>query len=151
MPVTPWVFISNIRSRPSAATTASSVSSINYPRHARSLYLKDEDYRFSYLYGSYVTLTNVEEPDLQRIIEQQLSPLYVSVHATEEQLRTRLLGRRGPPVLELLGRLTAAGIEIHTQVVLCPGINDGAELERPSRICTPCTRGPLAGGCPGRD
>jgi putative radical SAM enzyme (TIGR03279 family) len=101
------------------------------PRGLRpTLYLKDEDYRFSFLYGSYVTLTNVDEEVLQRIIGQHLSPLYVSVHATEEALRTRMLGRRGPPILEMLRRLTAAGIEIHTQVVLCPGINDGAELTR---------------------
>jgi putative radical SAM enzyme (TIGR03279 family) len=96
----------------------------------RTLYVKDEDYRFSYLYGSYVTLTNVTDADIERIIAQRLSPLYVSVHATDEQLRTRLLGRQGPPILELLKRLTGAGIEIHTQVVLCPGINDGRELER---------------------
>lgn len=96
----------------------------------RSLYVKDEDYRFSFLYGAYVTLTNLAEADLARIIEQRLSPLYVSVHATEEQLRTRLLGRQGPPVLDLLQRLTAAGIVVHTQVVLCPGVNDGEDLER---------------------
>jgi putative radical SAM enzyme (TIGR03279 family) len=96
----------------------------------RTLYVKDEDYRFSYLYGSYVTLTNVTEADIERIITQRLSPLYVSVHATDEQLRTRMLGRQGPPILELLKRLAGAGIEIHTQVVLCPGINDGPELAR---------------------
>lgn len=96
----------------------------------RTLYVKDEDYRFSYLYGSYVTLTNVSESDIERIVRQRLSPLYVSVHATDEQLRTRMLGRQGPPILDLLKRLAEAGIEIHTQVVLCPGINDGRELER---------------------
>jgi putative radical SAM enzyme (TIGR03279 family) len=96
----------------------------------RTLYVKDEDYRFSYLYGSYVTLTNVTEVDIERIIRQRLSPLYVSVHATDEQLRSRMLGRQGPPILELLKRLVGAGIEIHTQVVLCPGINDGPELAR---------------------
>jgi putative radical SAM enzyme (TIGR03279 family) len=96
----------------------------------RTLYVKDEDYRFSYLYGSYVTLTNVTDADIERIISQRLSPLYVSIHATDEQLRTRLLGRQGPPILELLKRLTGTGIEIHTQVVLCPGINDGRELDR---------------------
>lgn len=96
----------------------------------RTLYVKDEDYRFSYLYGSYVTLTNVTEADIERIITQRLSPLYVSVHATDEQLRTRMLARQGPPILELLKRLAGAGIEIHTQVVLCPGINDGPELAR---------------------
>jgi len=96
----------------------------------RTLYVKDEDYRFSYLYGSYVTLTNVGEPDIERIIAQRLSPLYVSVHATDDQLRTQMLGRQGPSILELLRRLSGAGIEIHTQVVLCPGINDGSVLER---------------------
>ncbi|ALC16494.1 FeS-binding protein [Desulfuromonas soudanensis] len=96
----------------------------------RTLYVKDEDYRFSYLYGSYVTLTNISDADMERIIEQRLSPLYVSVHATDEELRTRLIGRQGPPVLDLLERLTAAGIEVHTQIVLCPGFNDGAQLER---------------------
>jgi putative radical SAM enzyme (TIGR03279 family) len=96
----------------------------------RTLYVKDEDYRFSYLYGSYVTLTNIGEAEIERIVAQRLSPLYVSVHATDDQLRARLLGRPAPPILDLLRRLTAAGIEIHTQVVLCPGINDGAELAR---------------------
>lgn len=96
----------------------------------RTLYVKDEDYRFSFLYGSYVTLTNVAEADIERIVAQRLSPLYVSVHATDEQLRSRMLGRQGPPILALLKRLAAAGIEIHTQIVLCPGINDGHELER---------------------
>lgn len=96
----------------------------------RTLYVKDEDYRFSYLYGSYVTLTNISDADMVRIIEQRLSPLYVSVHATDEELRARLIGRQGPPVLDLLERLTAAGIEVHTQIVLCPGFNDGAQLER---------------------
>lgn len=96
----------------------------------RTLYVKDEDYRFSYLYGSYVTLTNLREEDVERIITQHLSPLYVSVHATEEQLRTRMLGRQGPPILGLLQKLAEAGIDLHTQVVLCPGFNDGRELER---------------------
>ena len=101
------------------------------PRGMRStLYVKDEDYRFSYLYGSYVTLTNIGEEEIERIVTQKLSPLYVSVHATEEQLRKKLIGRPGPPILDLLKKLTAAGIVIHTQIVLCPGYNDGPELER---------------------
>jgi putative radical SAM enzyme (TIGR03279 family) len=101
------------------------------PRGMRStLYVKDEDYRFSYLYGSYVTLTNIGEEEIERIVTQKLSPLYVSVHATEEQLRQKLIGRPGPPILDLLKKLTTAGIEIHTQIVLCPGYNDGQELER---------------------
>ncbi|PLX84718.1 MAG: DUF512 domain-containing protein [Desulfuromonas sp.] len=95
-----------------------------------TLYVKDEDFRFSFLYGSYITLTNLDEADIQRIIDQHLSPLYVSVHATNDQLRSRLLGVEGPPILDLLRRLTAAGIEVHTQIVLCPGLNDGEELER---------------------
>ncbi len=96
----------------------------------RTLYVKDEDYRFSFLYGAYVTLTNIEDEALDRIIEQRLSPLYVSVHATDDQLREKLLGRRAPPILEVLGRLAAAGITIHTQIVLCPGINDGDDLQK---------------------
>lgn len=104
------------------------------PRGLRpSLYVKDEDYRFSYLYGSYVTLSNVEEEQVQRIIDQRLSPLYVSVHATDDQVRQTLLGRAGPSILKLLQRLTGAGIEIHAQIVLCPGINDGPALERSIR------------------
>lgn len=100
------------------------------PQLRPSLYVKDEDYRFSYLYGAYVTLTNISEPAIERILEQRLSPLFVSVHATDEQLRTRLLGRQGPPILALLQRLCAGGIELHTQIVVCPGINDGDDLER---------------------
>ncbi len=96
----------------------------------RTLYIKDEDYRFSFLYGAYVTLTNIGEEEIARIIEQRLSPIYVSVHATDDQLRERLLGRSAPSILELLRRLAAAGIAIHTQVVLCPGINDADHLRR---------------------
>lgn len=103
------------------------------PGMRRSLYIKDEDYRFSYLYGAYVTLSNIDESALQRILTRQLSPLYVSVHATEEQLRERLLGRRGPAILDLLKRLTTGGVTIHAQVVVCPGINDGEQLERTFR------------------
>jgi putative radical SAM enzyme (TIGR03279 family) len=101
------------------------------PRGMRSsLYVKDEDYRFSYLYGAYVTLSNISEGEVRRIIDQQLSPLYVSVHATDEALRSRLLGRKTPPILPILQQLIAAGIEIHTQIVLCPGVNDGTPLLR---------------------
>ena len=94
----------------------------------RTLYVKDEDYRFSYLYGSYVTLTNLSEDDLQRILKKRLSPLYVSVHAADNELRQKLLGKRAQDVLPLLQRLVGGGIEIHTQVVVCPGINDGEAL-----------------------
>ncbi|SEA65921.1 putative radical SAM enzyme, TIGR03279 family [Desulfuromusa kysingii] len=96
----------------------------------QTLYVKDEDYRFSYLYGSYITLTNLTETDLQRIIRDQLSPLYISVHATEHALRQRLLGAQVPEILPLLQRLTQEGIELHCQIVLCPGINDGAALQQ---------------------
>ena len=94
----------------------------------RTLYVKDEDYRFSFLYGAYITLSNIREDDLERIVRQRLSPLYISVHATRPEVRGRLLGRPVPPVLGLMQRLVEAGIELHTQVVICPGINDGDVL-----------------------
>ena len=94
------------------------------------LYIKDEDYRFSYLYGSYITLTNLKEADFQRIISDQLSPLYISVHATDHPLREKLLGTKVPEILPLIDRLTSAGIELHCQVVLCPGVNDGKALQQ---------------------
>lgn len=97
----------------------------------KPLYVKDEDYRLSFLNGNYVTLANLKPAELTRIIEQRLSPLYISVHATNPDLRQRLLGKKGiPPILEQLQTLAAARISLHTQVVLCPGVNDGAELER---------------------
>ncbi len=96
----------------------------------RSLYVKDEDYRFSWLYGSYITLGNISEEDLQRIERDQLSPLYISVHATDENIRSQLLGKQVTPILPILQRLTSAGIELHTQIVLCPGFNEGAVLQR---------------------
>ncbi|AMV72616.1 DUF512 domain-containing protein [Desulfuromonas carbonis] len=104
------------------------------PRGMRpTLYVKDEDFRFSYLYGAYVTLNNVAEAEIHRIIDQRLSPLYVSVHATDDRVRQALLGHPGPSIRELLQRLTGAGIEIHAQIVLCPGINDGTVLEQSIR------------------
>lgn len=96
----------------------------------RTLYIKDEDYRFSYLYGAYVTLTNLTADDLARILRKRLSPLYISVHATETGLRQKLLARPVPDVLPLMRTLVEGGIELHTQVVVCPGINDGEHLER---------------------
>jgi len=97
----------------------------------KPLYVKDEDYRLSFLNGNYVTLANLKQSELRRIVEQRLSPLYISVHATNPALREQLLGKRGiPPILAQLGELARAGIRMHTQVVLCPGINDGAELGR---------------------
>lgn len=102
------------------------------PRGLRpSLYLPDDDYRLSFLHGNFITLTNLREEDLRRIEAQRLSPLYVSVHATSPEVRRRLmLNRRAARVMEDLGRLAAAGIALHCQLVLCPGINDGAELDR---------------------
>ena len=97
----------------------------------RPLYVKDEDYRLSFLCGNYVTLANIRRADLKRIKEQRLSPLYISVHATNSVLRDRLLGRNATvPILEVMRELAAARIVMHTQVVLCPGLNDGVELER---------------------
>ncbi|MGD0587010.1 MAG: DUF512 domain-containing protein [Oryzomonas sp.] len=102
------------------------------PRGLRKpLYVKDEDYRLSFLNGNYVTLANMKAAELARIIDQRLSPLYISVHATNPALREQLLGRQGiPPILDQLRDLAAARIRMHTQVVLCPGLNDGLELER---------------------
>ena len=97
----------------------------------KPLYVKDEDYRLSFLNGNYVTLANLKNSELSRIIEQRLSPLYISVHATNPTLREEMLGKKNlPPILNQLQMLAAAGIVMHTQIVLCPGLNDGAELER---------------------
>ncbi|HHX75685.1 MAG TPA: DUF512 domain-containing protein, partial [Firmicutes bacterium] len=97
----------------------------------RTLYLKDDDYRLSFLTGSFVTLTNLSEADIERIIKLHVSPLYVSVHATDPKLRQRLMhNRRAGELLPLLKRFAAAGIAFHTQAVLCPGLNDGEALER---------------------
>lgn len=99
-----------------------------------SLYVKDDDYRYSFLFGSYVTLSNLTEADWKRIAEQHLSPLYVSVHATEPDLRRRFLGNLdAPDILEQLGRLAEMGILIHTQIVVRPGVNDGRHLDRSIR------------------
>ena len=97
----------------------------------RSLYIRDDDLRYSFLFGNFVTLTNWTEDDWQRVAEQRLSPLYVSVHATDRRLRARLLGLpEVPDVLEQLRRLGELGIAVHAQVVIVPGVNDGAALER---------------------
>jgi len=96
----------------------------------RSLYVKDEDYRFSWLYGSYITLGNTTEKDIERIVRDHLSPLYISVHATDEDIRCRLLGKQVPPIMPILERLTSANIELHTQIVLCPGLNDAVVLQQ---------------------
>jgi putative radical SAM enzyme (TIGR03279 family) len=110
------------------------------PRGMRkSLYLKDDDYRLSFLHGNFVTLTNLTEDDWARLEEQRLSPLNVSVHATERELRRRLLGNpAAPDVVEQLRRLGGIGIRCHTQIVLTPGVNDGANLERSVRDLAAC-------------
>ncbi|MEW6442709.1 MAG: DUF512 domain-containing protein [bacterium] len=96
----------------------------------RSLYVKDEDYRFSFLHGNFVTLASLEDAELERIIRLKLGPLYVSVHATDERVRNRLLGRKeSRNILESMRALAAGGIVLHAQVVLCPGINDGEILK----------------------
>ena len=100
------------------------------PGMRKSLSLKDDDYRLSFLYGNVTTLTRFTEADLERVITEQLSPLYVSIHATDPELRTRLLrNRRGATSLRWLSALLDAGIEVHGQVVVCPGINDGDALD----------------------
>jgi len=102
------------------------------PRGLRpSLYIKDDDYRYSFLFGNFITLTNLTEEDWERLAEQRLSPLYVSVHSTDLALRRELLGNpSAPDVLEQIRRLGNLGIAVHTQVVLIPGRNDGPHLER---------------------
>ncbi|MDR1193379.1 MAG: DUF512 domain-containing protein, partial [Peptococcaceae bacterium] len=96
-----------------------------------SLYVKDDDFRLSFLQGSFVTLTNLGAGDWRRIERERLSPLYVSVHATDPVVRGQLLGRPGgDSLMAVLRRLDRAGIEFHGQVVLCPGDNDGPVLER---------------------
>ncbi len=97
------------------------------PSDARpSLFIRDEDVRLSFLYGNYTTLTSLSEDELQRIVEQRLSPQYVSVHATDLEVRAYLLGidKSRANIASKLSRLLDAGIEVHAQIVLCPGIND---------------------------
>jgi len=100
----------------------------------KSLYLKDDDYRLGFLYGNFVTLTNLQEADWQRIAEQHLSPMYVSIHATDRALRAILLGKPDvPDVLDQIRRLGEQGIAVHTQIVATPGLNDGAALHQSIR------------------
>src|SRR6476619_4125902 len=96
----------------------------------RSLYLKDDDYRLSHLYGNFTTLTRFTEADLERVVTEGLGPLYVSIHATDPDVRTRLLrNRRGATSLRWLDALLDAGVEVHGQIVVCPGVNDGEVLD----------------------
>ena len=101
------------------------------PGKRQSLYLKDDDYRLSFLYGSYLTLTNLSQKEWDRIEQMRVSPLYVSVHATEPDIRIRLLkNHRAGQILEQLQWFQERRLQIHAQVVVCPGINDGIHLER---------------------
>ena len=100
------------------------------PGLRKSLYLKDDDYRLSFLYGNFTTLTRFTEADLERVITEGLSPLYVSIHATDPLVRAELLhNRRGATSLRWLRLLLDHGVTVHGQIVVCPGLNDGAVLE----------------------
>jgi len=100
----------------------------------KSLYVMDDDYRYSMLYGSFVTLTNLSEEDWRRIEEQHISPMHVSVHSTDPELRVALVGNpKAGRIMEDLERLERAGIDFHAQLVLCPAVNDGEELDRSLR------------------
>ncbi|HEX6110494.1 MAG TPA: DUF512 domain-containing protein [Ktedonobacteraceae bacterium] len=108
------------------------------PHGMRStLYIKDDDYRYSFLFGNFITLTNLKEHDWQRLDEQKLTPLYVSVHTTDPDLRRKMVdGPRAGDVIEHIKRLGSMGITCHTQLVLCPPINDGPHLDRSIRDLT---------------
>jgi len=100
------------------------------PGLRKSLYLKDDDYRLSFLYGNFTTLTRFTEADLERVVTERLSPLNVSIHATDPEVRADMLrNRRGATSLRWLRALLDHGIEVHGQVVVCPGLNDGAVLD----------------------
>ncbi len=104
------------------------------PGKRESLYFKDDDYRLSFLYGSYLTLTNLTTKEWDRIAQMRLSPLYVSIHATEPEIRSQLLkNQRAGLILDQLRWFQSHRLEIHAQVVLCPGINDGIHLDRTLR------------------
>ena len=97
----------------------------------KGLYFKDEDYRFSFMYGHYTTLTNTSQEDLQRIVEQRLTPLYISVHVTEPETRKLMLGIKfDDHLFEKINYLTENGIELNCQIVLCPELNDGELLDK---------------------
>ena len=103
----------------------------NPPGMRHNIYFKDEDYRLSFLHGNYVTLTNISQKDLNRIVEQRLTPLYISVHSTDVDVRKLMLGiKKDDQLLEKIKFLTDHRIELHVQIVLCPGINDGKHLEK---------------------
>ena len=104
------------------------------PGLRKGLYVRDDDYRLSFLYGNFVTLTNLTDNDFDRIIRNHMSPLYVSVHATDPQVRQAMMKNvHSGEIMEKLHRLFAAGIHIHAQIVCCPGWNDGVVLEKSYR------------------
>lgn len=104
------------------------------PRMRRTLHIKDDDYRYSFLFGHYVTLTNLSDHDWQRIKTQHLSPLFVSVHATDPAIRAECLGNKNPPdVLAQIRELGEHHFTVHTQLVITPGLNDGAIMEQSVR------------------
>lgn len=97
----------------------------------KNLYIKDEDYRLSFLYGNYITMSNLSKEDKKRIVEQHLSPLYISVHTTNKILRNKLLGNpKAPDILKELKFLSDNKLRFNVQIVLCPGYNDGKELQQ---------------------
>ena len=96
-----------------------------------SLYFKDDDSRLSFLFGNYITLTNITEHEVERIIKMHISPVNISVHTTNPELRVKMMtNKNAGKVLEIIDRFNSAGIKINCQLVLCPGYNDGKELER---------------------
>ena len=106
------------------------------PKGGRStLYIRDDDYRLSFLQGNFVTLTNLSDEDVQNVIDRNMSPMNVSVHAVSPDVRRRMMGRNAQRGMDVLEAIMAAGIEIHAQIVLCPGMNDGEELEKTLRFC----------------
>ena len=110
------------------------------------LYIRDDDYRLSFRYGHFVTMTNLKPWDIERIIEYRLSPLYLSVHATDPVMRRYVLRNPlAPDIVPLMRRLADHGIEFHTQIVMSPGVNDGAVLER--TMADLYAFGPAVGGC----
>ncbi|MFA6860201.1 MAG: DUF512 domain-containing protein [Clostridia bacterium] len=110
------------------------------PKNMRkTLYVKDDDWRLSFVSANYVTLTNLTPAQIKRIITQKVSPLYVSVHATNEKIRKQMLGiKESMPILRLLKKLTRHKIIVHCQIVLCPGINDGAVLTKTIKELLKC-------------
>ena len=105
------------------------------PRMRTTLYIRDDDYRLSFLQGNFVTLTNMSDQDVANACERGLSPMNVSLHAVSPEVRRQLMGRNAQRGMEVLEALMAADIEIHAQIVLCPGLNDGEELERTLSYC----------------